>query len=749
MAALEYAKMGWHIFPIKPGNKKPPLTINGFKDATTDRKQIIKWWRKTPNANIGVATGQVSGFAVLDIDVDKKDGKDGFHTLTRLKLDGKELSETVCSKTPRGGQHLLYSINSSVKNRTNFEPSLDIRGDGGYIVLSPSAMLDGTKYEWINPPTLVEFADWPEWLPVGNEKALSAPRLETPRQRPQAASGDDLELRVRDYLASCEPAVQGQAGHDKLFWAAGRIANGFELSNERTIRCLLDYYNPRCDPPWDMSIAAEKKDFERKVKEAIANPLSKYPRGDLLNDTISMPASMFSDEDVARLAAAAKETIETITPPSESIIKIPDGKFEYVTQPPGLLGDICSWINTRALLKQPLLSLGAALVFCGALFGRKIMTQCNLRSNVYVMGIAKSSAGKNNPIEALRLLSHMSGVDNLIAGDDFTSAAAIESTLEETPSCAFLCDEIGFLLASTKDKNDSLRRTIVPALMKIYSSASSVYKSKRYADSEKFHKLIEPCCCVYGTSFPEKFIDGFTEEELHNGWLSRCISFFVEDEGIKDPDYSGVLTEPSSEMIKLIHNWYTREIGTEKTGFKAVAEPYATNGFGKPDTEKIIVPYVGEADAIFRNLWDEYKTKAGTEMENLWSKASQNAKKIALIVAAGCEFNKPVIDTSIAKYACELIRYELQCFEMLAPAIGSDKHHRLKMKILEFIKSSGISGATVANLGRKLPRTRKHERKEAREDLLEMGFIIMDKKGKEERFWTPENYLKYRKAKKK
>lgn len=55
------------MFPLK-ARDKAPATKHGFKDATTDSKQIAAWWEGWPEQNIGVATGEVSGIWVLDVD---------------------------------------------------------------------------------------------------------------------------------------------------------------------------------------------------------------------------------------------------------------------------------------------------------------------------------------------------------------------------------------------------------------------------------------------------------------------------------------------------------------------------------------------------------------------------------------------------------------------------------------------------------------------------------------------------------
>jgi Bifunctional DNA primase/polymerase, N-terminal len=46
--------------------KIPLKQSNGHKDATTNPQQIEVWWTKHPSANIGLATGVVSGVLVLE-----------------------------------------------------------------------------------------------------------------------------------------------------------------------------------------------------------------------------------------------------------------------------------------------------------------------------------------------------------------------------------------------------------------------------------------------------------------------------------------------------------------------------------------------------------------------------------------------------------------------------------------------------------------------------------------------------------
>ncbi len=166
-SALLYAAKGWPVFPIytvrdgrcaceSPCSSagKHPRTPNGFKNATTNRKKIEGWWKKWPDANIGVHTGKASGFIVLDID--KEHG--GEDSLRELERQFGQLPRTREQRTG-AGRHLLFS-NQTLSNRSRVKPGLDMRGNGGYIVAPPSAHICGSRYQWTNENPIAEPPSW-------------------------------------------------------------------------------------------------------------------------------------------------------------------------------------------------------------------------------------------------------------------------------------------------------------------------------------------------------------------------------------------------------------------------------------------------------------------------------------------------------------------------------------------------------------------------------------------------------------
>src|SRR6266511_477499 len=141
-AALAYAAGGWSVFPLVPGEKRP-LTKNGFKDATTDTGQITKWWTETPDANIGVATGKVSGITVLDVDIKPWKDKHGDDSLRELTDKHGTLPITLMQTTWSGGMQIVFQYQQGAPNSAGcYGKHLDGRNDGGYVAVPPSKVTE-------------------------------------------------------------------------------------------------------------------------------------------------------------------------------------------------------------------------------------------------------------------------------------------------------------------------------------------------------------------------------------------------------------------------------------------------------------------------------------------------------------------------------------------------------------------------------------------------------------------------------
>jgi hypothetical protein len=140
-AALQYAKWGLPVLPLKPGGKVAILK-DWPNQATTDPDKIREWWAKTPKANLALLTGERWGLVVID-----SDEKSGVSGRRSIREAGLNMLETYAVKTPSGGLHYYYQYpnGQSIGSPTGVLDGVDTRGEGGYVVAPPS-VIDGKTY---------------------------------------------------------------------------------------------------------------------------------------------------------------------------------------------------------------------------------------------------------------------------------------------------------------------------------------------------------------------------------------------------------------------------------------------------------------------------------------------------------------------------------------------------------------------------------------------------------------------------
>ena len=204
--ALAFAARGWPVLPCLPG-QKIPATAHGYRDASTDERQITGWFASHPDWNLAIATG-TPGPDVLDID-DHGPAGNGYPAFRRLKDAGLLNGAAAYVRTPSGGLH-AYFTGSHQRNGHLPAHHLDFRAAGGY-VLAPPSRIDGLPYELIGQSGGRSGLDWA----AVTRLLQPEPHHQRPRQ-PQTASRDLTGLAR---WVATQPEGNRNAG---LFWAANR-----------------------------------------------------------------------------------------------------------------------------------------------------------------------------------------------------------------------------------------------------------------------------------------------------------------------------------------------------------------------------------------------------------------------------------------------------------------------------------------------------------------------------------------------
>ncbi len=206
--ALSLAQKGWWVLPLIG---KLPLTPHGFYDASCSPEDVVRWWTRLPNANIGALVPPM----LLVVDIDPRNG--GEDSLARLESSFGCLPPTLTVLTGRGdgGRHLYYWRPPKAIGSARRGVGIDVK-TSGYCVVPPSRHPEsGDHYRWADASIAALPSNW------------VAPPLPRSRVLPGGThqftgSGD----RLIQFVAKQHPGNRNNA----LYWASLRAAEGHQLA---------------------------------------------------------------------------------------------------------------------------------------------------------------------------------------------------------------------------------------------------------------------------------------------------------------------------------------------------------------------------------------------------------------------------------------------------------------------------------------------------------------------------------------
>jgi hypothetical protein len=206
--ALAYAAIGWRVYPVERGRKRPVFS-GWLIDATTNAGLIGRWWPRDAGApNVGVVAGE--RFDVFDIEAE--------HVAAfREAARARGLPATPMARSGGGGLH-LYVAPLGLGTRRLLLHGVhigELKGSGGVLV-PPSVTKDA--YAWLRTPSQVTVADAPPWL----RELADGPRHEEPGPRGPLSPSRAVALVAGLYRVVAEAAEGERNG--LLFWAACRAA---------------------------------------------------------------------------------------------------------------------------------------------------------------------------------------------------------------------------------------------------------------------------------------------------------------------------------------------------------------------------------------------------------------------------------------------------------------------------------------------------------------------------------------------
>ena len=396
-----------------------------------------------------------------------------------------------------------------------------------------------------------------------------------------------------------------------------------------------------------------------------------------------------------------------------------------LVMPDGLVGDLTDYMLSTARRPQPLLSLGASLCAIGALMGRQYRTESNLRSNLYVVGIADSGSGKNHAREIINEVFFEAGLAHHLGGNKIASGAGLLTALHRQPAILFQIDEFGMFLAAAADRRRSPRHIteILDNMTELYTAAGGVFLGAEYANrdgSNERRDINQPCLSVYGTTTPLHFWGALQGANVVDGSLARFL-ILPSDEDYPDENIAVGMRQADPALIAGLQS-VACGAGHQKGNLagKTADQNTAVN--------PTIVPMTEEARARFRllsaELTGELRAASGTAFTAILARIGENALKLALIVAVGRYPTNPAIDLSAADWAIDFVRhYARRTIAAVERHVADTETEAHLKRLKEVIRAAGSSGITKSEVTRASQWLKSRDRNEILETLIESGDI--------------------------
>ncbi|MEY2781400.1 MAG: hypothetical protein RL307_1104, partial [Pseudomonadota bacterium] len=359
------------------------------------------------------------------------------------------------------------------------------------------------------------------------------------------------------------------------------------------------------------------------------------------------------------------------------------------------------------------------------LMGRKYRTESNIRSNLYVVGIAESGAGKNHSRVVINELFRKANLLQYLGGNKIASGSCLLTAIQRQPAILFQLDEFGMFLSAAADRKRSPRYVceILDLMTELYTTSGTTYFGVEYASTQhnNAHRAIhQPCACIYGTTTPLHFWQALQASNVADGSLARFLIMESEDDFPDSNEAFGIIDPPQDliDRLILIHQGGGKLNGN-LTDVGAIDEVLV---------DPRLVPMTPQARATFRQLDQELverlRTSRGNGYSSILARIEENATKLALIRAVSRDPVDPQIEGHDAEWGIMLSRHcaELTIREASARVSENqvESHHKRAMQIL---RDAGMAGMSKSDFTRRTQFMDHRQRDGVLRTLTEAGLI--------------------------
>jgi hypothetical protein len=677
--ALALVRAGLAVFPCQSGGPKAkqPMPFIKWREASTAAEhQILQWWKKWPDAAIGLDLAKC-GLIVIDADRHDpdRDGVEAFGAL--MAAHGHDPDAAPLVATPSSGNHHFFRQPAGKQlgnGRGSLPAGVDVRGHGGYVI-APGTIMESGVYELFGD--LSAAPELPAWL-VAILDAKPTPVLPVRTVAPTGNS--ETEELLWHIPADCD--YQTWLETLMALHAAGA---GLDLADQWSATGGAKY-------PGSKEIEKKWRSFKRSGISGRTLALIAERHGADLS-AIALKY-MVPEHDPIEAAAASRRLIEAhdgtlADAETGEIVEvgIPTSPAVYTEYPPGLVGMIAEWIVDTARRPQPELAVGAALAIVGTVAGRHIQGPTEAGTALYVLALAPTGKGKETPLKACMRILSAAGMKRHLGPDQWMSMSALVQMVVRQPLALCAQDEFGGFMQRVFNRKGSTHERAIPQILRsLWGINFGPWTTPQWANGT-VHVVDAPCLTIFGASTHEQFYSAMEGAAIADGTLNR----FLVIEGRRNPESNN---EPANVNIvpqEIVDGlkWLFAKSGDlaasqrNEIDYNLALTDSLTRLPWCPDgSQKLYTAFVAEIDR---------EASAKPLRADFIVRAPEMAARIATIIAAGRGNDSVRFDD--IEFGIRMVRGSLMHMISGADEYMSENDHEANVKrVLRIIRTAGRIG---------------------------------------------------------
>jgi len=686
--ALDYRNAGLCALPAIRAEKRPALRTWGkYQKQLPDEDEIEAWFDNGCDG-ICLLTGAASGnLEVIDFD----HGGEAFEPWEK-KVEAAMtglLDRLVVETSQSGGWHVVYRCeaafggSSKLAQRANDDGRpvtlIETRGNGGLFLCAPTPRYELVQGELTNLPVLTE-AEREALLTAARElnEYWPEPPPQTPQDRPCRVAGlpGDLSRPGDDFNARGDVVAllkrhgwrpyKTHADGNQHWTRPGKSCGTSATLKEGNFYVFstnaAPFESERAYSPFAVYATLEQGgDFEAAARELGRQGYGQEPVVDTGVDISGIIGS----------ADAAKE-------PEDSRPVDPGPIPEEMLRVPGFVSEVMDLCLETAPYPNLAISFCGALALQAFLAGRKVCDPGDNRTNIYLLGLAHSSAGKDWIRKLNAKILHEIGLASCL-GDRLASGEGVQDVLFTRPSMLFQTDEIDGMLQMINRSKDARHENIMNTLLSLYSSANSVFSMRPKAGRPDAGVIDQPNLVLFGTAIPNHYYEALSERMLTNGFFARML---ILEAGKRSKGKEPGMIRISERVRATSHWWANFRPGN---GNLEHWHPIPVVVEHTDAARRLLVENREDADGEYARAEDRNDVVGTT----VWGRVSEQTRKLALLYAVSENHQSPRIDKAAVEWAARFVVHQTRRMLFMAEGhVADNPFHAECLKVVQKLREA-------------------------------------------------------------